>query len=253
MTDTLQNPTPPWRRDEKQIVSITDYLSVEQVRQYDQRMRTVRDVDSENQNLLSRLNLPVGAKVLEIGTGTGAFARAAAATGLNVVAIDASPVMLEYAKSLSIDNFEVKSDRPARLPDDCMTGSIEFQLNGFLSFTAPENTFDAVVSSLCLHHLPDVWKAEACVNIHRWLKQHGVFLLVDVIYDCDGGQLDSYLKSYIPDDMNEQMKQALYGHIREENSTFSWIMESILQRSGLTVASKEKFGTMAHIFSAIKL
>lgn len=244
---------PPWRRNEKEIVSITDYNSVEEARAYDERMCSVRNVAAENKYLLSLLSLPAGARVLEIGTGTGAFARAASMAGLNVTALDVSPVMLAYAKEKTAQEGWQERNGVFSRSAECMTGTIQFVQDGFLSYSAGAKTFDAVVSSLCLHHLSDVWKAEACVNIWRWLKLNGKFVLVDVVYDCEGGQLDSYLSKYIPANMNESMKLALYGHIQKENSTFEWIMREILLHAGFLIHSVEPFGPIAHVFTCVKV
>ncbi len=213
-------------------------------------MKTVRDIDAENAALLDMLNLPVGARVLEIGTGTGLFARAAALRGLNVTAVDVSNVMIDSArKKAKAEGISAPQD-----PHDgyCMTGTIDFQQKGFLSFDDTPNSFDAVVSSLALHHLPDVWKAEAVARIARALKPGGLFLLVDVVFDCEGGQLDEYLTRTIPESMNSEMKQKLYEHVKLEFSTFCWIMQAILERAGLQVQKSEKFGMFGHLYMSAK-
>ena len=46
-------------------------------------------------------------------------------------------------------------------------GDLAFMLEqaGFLTFTAPEEPVDAVLSSIALHHLPDFWKGVALQRI----------------------------------------------------------------------------------------
>ena len=241
---------PPWRREEKIIVSCSNYLSSEECAQYESRMKTVRDIDGENLDLLDRLRLPVGARILEIGTGTGLFARAAAKRGLNVVAVDVSDAMIDAARrKAQEEGISTPQD-----PHDgyCMTGTIDFRQEGFLSFDDTPESFDAVVSSLALHHLPDVWKAEAVVRIARALKPGGLFLLVDVVFDCKGGELDDYLAQTIPEEMNSLMKQKLYDHVKLEFSCFHWIMKGILEQAGLEIQEFEKFGMFGHLYKCVK-
>lgn len=224
----------PWTRDETLIQATTNYNAIEEARNYENRMGTCRDIVGENRELLNRLHLAATDRVLEIGTGTGAFARAAAPHCREVTALDASPVMLAVARE--------KAQAAA-------LANIHFVQAGFLNFDAPDGTFDAAVSSLTLHHLSDAWKAMAIANIHRLLKPGARFLLVDVIYDCRGGDLDEYLKTAISPAMPDEMRQRFYGHIANEGSTFRWILEGILTREGFTLEGFEKFGMMAHLVS----
>ena len=142
-----------WEWNEFQQIG-TDYASVDEVAAYDSRMRMMRDVDAENRAILKLLNLPENGSVLEIGTGTGAFLRAAAKVCGSCVGLDVSPVMLEYA------------ERRAR-EENLL--NIRFVQGGFLSGEYPENGFDGVVSGLALHHLPDLWKAVALRRIRSAL------------------------------------------------------------------------------------
>lgn len=65
-----------WRHDEFRQLG-TDYDSVDEVAKYDCRMRQFRDIDAENDRIVELAGLTPDADVLEIGTGTGAFARRA--------------------------------------------------------------------------------------------------------------------------------------------------------------------------------
>lgn len=87
-----------WRRNEFQQIG-TDYGSIDEVAAYDVRMRKMRDVDAENRMILDAIRLKKESAVLEIGMGTGAFARAAAKVCAHVTALDVSTMIIDYASS----------------------------------------------------------------------------------------------------------------------------------------------------------
>lgn len=132
------NEQPAWQWNEMQQVG-TDYANVAEVERYEQRMGEFRNLPAEDAAISDILALPEGSHILEIGTGTGHFARVAARAGHRVTALDVSSAMLQYAK--------------ARAKAEELTG-IEFCHAGFLTFTASPATFDAAVSVAVLHHLP---------------------------------------------------------------------------------------------------
>lgn len=229
--------TYPWTLDERVFTAVTAYHEESAAAEYDRRMRQVRDVDGENRRLLDILGengaLGPEASLLEIGTGTGALARAAARRTGNVLAVDVSDAMLRYAKSAA---------------DKEGLTNIRFENAGFLSFD-DSRPFEAAVSSLALHHINDAWKAEALSRLARALRPGGVFLLVDVVFDCRGGQLDEYVKrTYTAEKVGERMLADLYGHIAKESSTLRWIMDGIIKDAGLEILDFTPFGPIAHLY-----
>lgn len=212
------NDQPSWQWNENQQVG-TDYADVAEVERYERRMGMVRDLQAENAAILSLLSLPEESHILEIGTGTGHFARAAARAGYRVTALDVSPIMLQYAA--------------ARADAEGLAG-IELKHGGFLTFTAPPASFDAAVSVLALHHLPDVWKAVALSNVHRVLKPGGRFLLGDVVFSSEEPDPQAVMGDWIasvPESMRDEVKE----HVAKEYSTLDWIMEGLLVRAGFAI------------------
>lgn len=67
---------PEWLWEE-QVQRGTDYEDMAEVEAYDARMGQVRDVEGECRGILELLALAPEDTVLEVGTGTGALARAA--------------------------------------------------------------------------------------------------------------------------------------------------------------------------------
>jgi len=75
--------------------------------------------------------------VLDIGCGTGEFARLLAKRAARVTAIDLSPTMIKVAKQRSQE-----------------LSTIDFQVADILQWELPVERFDAIVSIATLHHLP---------------------------------------------------------------------------------------------------
>lgn len=113
-------------------------------------------------------NLQPGERVLDVGCGTGSLAIAAksrvGSTG-EVYGIDASPEMIDVAQRKA-------------LQEDV---DVSFQVGLIEDIPFPDCTFDAVLSSMMLHHLPgEELKRQAFAQMHRVLKPGGLLLIVDI-------------------------------------------------------------------------
>ena len=117
------------------------------------------------QALIAAAGVQAGQRVLDVGCGTGYFARmlaqAVGADGL-VVGVDASPEMIAYA-----------SRRAGR------TRNCQFQVGTAESLGFPAGHFDAVVSSLFIHHLPEDLQVTALREMRRVLRPGGTLLVAD--------------------------------------------------------------------------
>ena len=98
---------------------------------------------------------------LEIGCGTGAFARALARRCKRVVALDLSAEMIRVARSRS-SQFE----------------NLEFQLADAMTWEFPRSHFDFVCSIATLHHLE---QRELMLKIKNALKPRGVLVVLDLV------------------------------------------------------------------------
>ncbi len=197
----------------------TDFADIREVERYERRMGEFRDLAGEDAAILAALALPAKSRILEIGTGTGHFALAAARVGHRVTALDVSPAMLQYAGD--------------RAKAEGLTG-IEFCHAGFLTFSAPPSEFDAAVSVAVLHHLPDLWKAVALHNVRRALKPGGQFLLCDVVFSTNGPDPRTQFEAFI-NAVPDSMRDNAAGHVAKEYSTLDWIMEGLLRRAGFEI------------------
>ena len=99
-------------------------------------------------------------QALEIGCGTGAFARQLARHSQHVLALDLSPEMIRLAR-----------DRSTKFPN------IDFQVADVLDRSLPVEHFDCIASIATLHHLP---LAEMFSKMKAALKPGGVLLVLDL-------------------------------------------------------------------------
>ena len=119
------------------------------------------------QRLAELARLEAGQSVLDVGCGTGALALAAKSfvgAGGEVAGVDPSPEMVARAK---------RKAAKAAVNTRFDVGTIE-------ALPFPDATFDAVLSSLMLHHLSDDTLEKGLGEVARVLKAGGRFLAVDI-------------------------------------------------------------------------
>jgi SAM-dependent methyltransferase len=121
-----------------------------------------------------------------------------------------------------------------------MRVAIETQPAGFLSFGAAPASFDVIVSEFALHHLPDFWKAVALSRIHAALKPGGTLFLRDVVFvrAPDGRErtIDQWVDFVLKN--HGFSRDDVATHLRDEHSTFGWVMERLLADAGFSVAAE---------------
>ena len=107
-------------------------------------------------------------KVLDVGCGTGNLAIAVkklAGDKGEVFGIDPAAEMIEFASNKA---RKIKLD-------------IKFRIGAIENIPFPDNSFDVVLSTLMIHHLPgDELKLKGFSEIHRVLKPGGILLVVDI-------------------------------------------------------------------------
>jgi SAM-dependent methyltransferase len=174
--------------------------------------------------LCQALGLWSGSTAIDIGAGTGQFAIAAAPVCARVVAVDVSGVMLERLR--------------AKLAGAGLT-NVELAHAGFLSYEHRGEPVDLIYSRYALHHLPDFWKALALRRMRGMLRAGGVLRLSDVVYSFDlldaEERLEAWCASGGPDAERGWSRAELEEHVRDEHSTFTWLLEPMIARSGFEV------------------
>jgi SAM-dependent methyltransferase len=214
MPDSQHRPT--WELDELSHAG-QEHLDASYVAGYDEKSPTDW---SEDVAALQALGIGASSTVVDLGAGTGTFAQAIAADVQRVVAVDVSDAMV------------------ARLREH----GIEAVRAGFLTYEHQGEPPDAVVTRNALHHLPDFWKALALIRIARMLRPGGVLLLRDLVFSFAPGEARSSIQAWLdsaPTDPARGWTSAqLAEHVRTEHSTFTWLLERMLERAGLKVKKR---------------
>jgi putative AdoMet-dependent methyltransferase len=144
-----------WYYDEFKQIGI-NFETEDEVIQYDEKYKTIRNLDYEMEGISKAVGLHPDSIILEIGTGTGEIALRLSEFCKKIYACDVSRTMLDYA-SKKADNDGIDN--------------IVFIHSGFLSYNIEPETCDAVITQLALHHLPDFWKSVALQRISKSLKK----------------------------------------------------------------------------------
>ncbi len=182
----------------------------------------------EDLDALAAQGLDASSTVVDLGTGTGQFALAAARRFGHVTAVDVSPAMLTLLR-----------ERAA----DAGLGNLDCVRAGFLSYQHEGPPADAVYTRHALHQLPDFWKALALDRIARMLRPGGVLRLRDLIYDFRPAETGEVFRDWFghaaADPAEGYTSEDYAEHIRTEHSTFRWLFEPMLAATGFETVAVE--------------
>jgi putative AdoMet-dependent methyltransferase len=211
-----------WRYNELKPCGV-NYNNVLCALSYDVHHGKFRDYQRESEQIIALLDLDTDQTVIDMGCGTGAFAIYAAKNSRKVFAVDVSKAMLRYArrkaKKANLDNME-------------------FHRGGFLTYEHKAAPVDAIVSTAVLHHLPDFWKLTGLRRLSRMLSTGGRLYLFDVVFSFNVNDYESRLNQWIEstaERIGPTFAEEVKIHIRDEYSTFDWIMEGILKQAGFVI------------------
>jgi SAM-dependent methyltransferase len=213
---------PVWYPDELDHAG-PEHLDPEYVAAYDAKTRL--DLD-EALELLRRHGLDADTTLVDLGCGTGLLAAAAAAEARRVVGVDPSPAMLEVARRRS--------------------GALEWVEAGFLTYEHAGDPPQLVHSRHALHHLPDFWKGIALARIHDLLAPGGVLVLRDLVYDFEPAESDNRIEEWLartaPAPESGWTRPELETHVRDEYSTFAWLLEALLAHARFEILERHVRG-----------
>ncbi len=186
--------------------------------------QTVFTDPAAERQLLLDLGLASGHTLIDFGCGTGAQTLEAARICRRVIAVDVSAAMLEHARGRAAD---------------LGLRNVEFVQKGFLTYRHRGEPVDFVLSRRALHHLPDFWKMQALVNVAAVLKPGGIFYLDDLVYSFEPADAAAAIERWIGSvagDPPERFPRGFFeDHVRNEYSTYTWLLEAMLQRAGFEI------------------
>jgi SAM-dependent methyltransferase len=195
-----------------------EHLDPAYIASYDRKSQTD---PSDDLARLRVLNFDQASSIVDFGAGTGTFALAAAPVCRRMVAVDVSAPMLERlrerARTQGLNNVEIVQ-------------------SGFLTYRHSGEPADFAYSRNALHHLPDFWKGIALQQVAAVLRPGGIFLLRDLVYSFDPGDAAQIIETWLanaplrPEEGYTAVDLAT--HVRTEYSTYTWLLEPMLQRAG---------------------
>jgi SAM-dependent methyltransferase len=178
--------------------------------------------------VLRRHGLDDTSTVVDLGAGTGVFALAIAPHCRRVVAVDVSPAMVDVLRrkvaATSSDNVEVVHA-------------------GYLTYEHVGEPPGFVFSRNALHQVPDFWKGIALARVADLLGVGGVLRLRDLVFDFEPAEaparIAAWLAGAVDDPARGWTARELAEHVRIEHSTYSWLFEPLLERTGFQILDRE--------------
>jgi ubiquinone/menaquinone biosynthesis C-methylase UbiE len=165
--------------------------------------------------------------VLDLAAGTGTFTIAAAAVCGQVIAVDVSPAMTSALR---------------RRVDEARVRNVTVVEAGFLSYEHDGPAVDAVFTRNALHQLPDFWKGIALQRIASLLRPGGVLRVRDLVFDFPPAEADDRITAWLAGAVDDAAvgytRDELAEHVRTEFSTYSWLLDVILDRTGFDVVER---------------
>ncbi len=166
--------------------------------------------------------------VVDLGAGTGSFTLAAARIAGSVIAVDPSPAMLARLRH--------------RLTTEQAVNVTAIEA-GFLSYRHTGEPADFAYSRNALHQLPDLWKVVALRQVAALLRPGGIFRLRDLVLDAAPDQLETTIEAWmaraVEDPAQGYTATDLAEHLRSEFSTFTWLLEPMLEQTGFEIVERE--------------
>ncbi len=114
---------------------------------------------------------------------------------------------------------------------------------GFLSYEHEGELPGFIFTRNALHHLPDFWKAQALRRMAALLRPGGVLRLHDLVFSFDLADADARVAAWLDAASQNSddgwTRTELETHLRREHSTFSWLLEPMIERAGFRVDAAE--------------
>lgn len=226
-----------WQYDEFKSVG-RDYTQQAEVDAYDPSHADFRDIRTESNRVLDMIGVKEGSVIIDYGSGTGTFAIEAAKRGARIYAVDVSETMIHRAQSKATQEG---------------VDGITFCHGGFLTYEHEPLSVDAVVTTFAFHHLPDFWKGIALQRIYRQLKPGGRFYMHDVIIEEASAlrNIEHFVKEQEKAG-GSFLREDAEGHFRDEYSTYDWVIDQMLVRTGFRTTLRTFEGGVLGTYLSLK-
>jgi SAM-dependent methyltransferase len=207
-----------------------EHLDVAYVAGYDRKARLD---PTEDLDALRARGLAPESTLIDFGAGTGTFALAAASLCKRVIAVDVSPAMVDAIR--------------AKVAAHGAT-NVEPVQAGFLGYEHRGSAPDFIYTRNALHHLPDFWKAVALKRMGVLLARGGILQLRDLVFSFDIAEAEAGIGNWLQSAAAERAEDGwtrdeLETHLRHEYSTFTWLLEPMIERAGFEIATAD-YGTV---------
>ena len=208
--------------DEFALSGTASIADVDDAIQYESR----RGFDPTDEvQLLTTLGLTERDGLVEFGSGTGAFSIAVAGVAGRVIAVDPSDAMCRLLRRRASEAGV----------------AVEVVHAGLLSYEHSGESPRFVFTKNTLHQLPDAWKLYALVRIRDLLPRGGLLRLRDLVYTFDPRDAQDRLTAWVESATEEGWPaDELADHVRDEFSTYDFLLEAMLERAGFQVVDAEK-------------
>ncbi|HEV2368383.1 MAG TPA: class I SAM-dependent methyltransferase [Acidimicrobiales bacterium] len=208
-----------WRLDEMVTIG-RENLDADHVARYDDKEDSHA---AEEVGLVREFGLGPQSTIIDLGAGTGQSSLTVAPHCSRVVAVEISPLMLARLRT--------------KLAASGLS-NVDVVEAGLLSYEHSGPPVDFVYSRWALHHLPDFWKAMALRRIRALLCPGGLLRLSDIVFSFGLEEMEERIEAWCatlpvaPPSADDWSRADIEEHVRDEHSTFTWLLEPMLERSG---------------------
>jgi ubiquinone/menaquinone biosynthesis C-methylase UbiE len=227
-----------WIYDEYKHCGV-DYSDEKLADIYDKQHQSFRNYEKEFNDMIDFLSLKDTQEltVIDLGCGTGATSIYATERFKKVYGVDVSDVMINQAKK----KLSYKE-----------SNNIEFLKAGFLSYKHKAEPVDLLITKAAFHHLPDFWKQIALLKMNEMCKIGGILYIFDIVFHFNAIEYKDKINEWIlgfEKQAGKEFKKEVETHIRDEFSTFKWILDGMIEKAGFKIEncrSNDGFVTEYH-------
>jgi SAM-dependent methyltransferase len=203
-----------------------EHLDPAYVAGYDRKAQCDPTEDLEE---LRARGLDSESSLIDFGAGTGTFALAASRLCKSVIAVDISPAMVATMRT--------------RFAESAAT-NVECVQAGLLSYEHVGRLADFIYTRNTLHHLPDFWKGIALSRMADLLRPNGILRLRDLVFSFELDEAETRIAEWIQSAAVERpedgwTRDELMAHVRDEFSTFSWLIEPLIEQASFEIVAAD--------------